>query len=186
MPQLDKLSFAVQIFWLVILFFCLFYFIVRYSLFQIKFVLGLRRFFIQGENIDYAYNHYLLKEKGSRSEFLYNFYFNNFLDQKKDINSSSSSLSYIFSLSLNKNYYDFTFASSFSKEAAVTFDQLNSFGKSVVYFYEKFTKVFNFFFSYVQFFILDSFFLLFYYFFNIFFSYRNSLVFLKLLNKVSV
>jgi len=198
MPQLDKLTFTSQIFWFFLFFIILYYFFVQIVVLRIKFALGLKRFFLQG---DKNLNFYQLVKNfhlDSRNGLIF-FFSNDSLDSVNSKNmlghyigllssyfsnnnlQQDSDFSYI--LNFNKNYYSSVYNSSQS-EKQVDLRKLGIWTKNIVFFYEKFNSLLGSFFKVVQFYIYEVNFTLFYYFFNVFFKFKNILYYIKLVNRL--
>lgn len=72
MPQLDKLAFGSQIFWLLMIFIFSYYFYIQICVVRLKFSLGLKRYIFQLEKYNHLYE-FFSSNKMQRSELLFFF-----------------------------------------------------------------------------------------------------------------
>ena len=90
MPQLDKLAFGSQIFWLLIIFIFSYYFYIQICVIRLKFSLGLKRYIFQLEKYNDFYE-FFSANKTQRKELL--FFFENVESEGKkfffDVSSSN-------------------------------------------------------------------------------------------------
>ena len=171
MPQLDRLAFYSQIFWLFFGLIFFYFFFLQICVVRLKFNLGLKRFLLQPNR--HSQFRDLAQSFGVGGPLLF---------FRSGSVTAETLPTYALVLTFRRSYETFAFQ-HLRRSADAELKNLSALSRDVLYFCDRSFLYFGYFFRFIRYYIYEVLFTLFYGFFNFFYRIRRIFFFFRILRK---